>query len=62
MFVNQLLYLDLGELYAWGSNSFGQLGLPQVQQKVGIPKKISQEVVCVHMRMYVFVCTLYSTH
>ena len=41
-----ILYLDLGELYAWGSNSFGQLGMPQVQRQVGIPKKISPEVVC----------------
>lgn len=42
--VMHLLFLDLGELYTWGSNSFGQLGLPHVQRQTNTPDRLSQEV------------------
>lgn len=38
------ILLDLGELYTWGSNSFGQLGSPQVQRQTSTPERLPQEV------------------
>lgn len=38
------VFIDLGELYTWGSNSFGQLGLPQVHRHTSTPERLSQEV------------------
>ena len=37
-------YADLGEIYTWGSNSFGQLGLPRVHRHTSTPERLSHEV------------------
>ena len=33
-----------GELYVWGSNSFGQLGLPDKRDRNPVPTLLSKEV------------------
>jgi len=46
--------LDFGELYTWGSNSFGQLGQPHVQHKANTPERVPQEV-----NIYVWLSVVY---
>ena len=38
---------DRGTVFAWGSNTFGQLGIPAVQRQSDRPVQLSQQV---HMR------------
>ena len=35
---------EAGELCVWGSNSFGQLGVPQIDKETSIPTMIPHQV------------------